>query len=328
MNNLAEVLSSSFPDMNIINSSTYMIEIDQSNCNDTLKLLQKEFNFISLVDISLNKTENLPNDKPLYVVHNDKIPAYTTNLTTDILQSGGYSTNSFKKALNKAILNSKSESLVNDRQLISSGEYYSFFADSTSPNLFFTPDWNNISVTSDADPASYIFSVKFLRGMYKTTGEDLNKQVSFLDLLHEFSKNNSVVGPHSSLIALVNEIQLQTLENLSKNLDRFEDEATTTPQTRRGVPIGLSAPMGSGFGFFDTSILSGLDVSEKSSGGGGFGGGGGMMALSGGGVATNGGGGSSFASTGLSLFVVANVLLIGVGTLVFFVIKLKRLRKK
>ncbi len=57
MNKFIEELNSSFPDMNIINSSTYMIEIDQSNCNDTLKLLQKEFNFISLVDISLNKTE-------------------------------------------------------------------------------------------------------------------------------------------------------------------------------------------------------------------------------------------------------------------------------
>ena len=38
------------------------------------------------------------------------------------------------------------------------------------------------------------------------------------------SSLGSITSPHSSFIALVNETQLQTLENLSKNLDRFRDE--------------------------------------------------------------------------------------------------------
>jgi hypothetical protein len=131
----------------------------------TYDKLDEEYDFVILMTNSdkpaANNSTRIKNDIPLYIVHSEDIPAYTTNITTDILQSGGFTFNNFRKALNKAILDS-SKVEVDNKKLLASGQYLSYYTDSSAPNLYFLPDWNEISATSENEPSSYLYANKFL----------------------------------------------------------------------------------------------------------------------------------------------------------------------
>ncbi|MBN1168442.1 hypothetical protein JXA63_00975 [Candidatus Woesebacteria bacterium] len=298
--------------------------------NSYNKLEKSDYDFVILITDSQqpasNNTTRLNKDVSLYVVHGETIPPYTTNITTDILQSGGSSFDNFTAALNSAIIDAEKVE-VDGKKLVASGEYFSYYTDSGSPNMYNLAGWNEIKTTSTGDLVSYLFASKFLKGLYSTTKANLNTQVAFLDNFNDFSKNNSIVGPHSSLIALVNEFQLNTLESLSENLDRYRDETTPRAETRgQGQTINLtpegimSNPLSGG----GIQMFGSLGIAEKSAPVSDFDSAGTFNLSPSGSLGTT----STPTFSGLALFVIANVVLLGGGVLVFILIHFKNKRRK
>jgi hypothetical protein len=120
------------------------------------------------------------------------------------------------------------------------------------------------------------------------------------------------------------------LENLSKNLDRYRDEATSQAETGGGrsfelrpggISSGPSLPLSDGVNLFGT--LS----PQKSIRSGGFGSAN-SFNLTPGGASAMDGGGPLIPFSGVTLFIATNVILVGGGVLVYLLIRFRKRKSK
>lgn len=258
---------------------------------------------------------SLKKNFPVYIVHEEKIPPYTTKTTAEMMQSDGNTFTNFNDAFNYAILNKLKEN-KDTKEFITPGEFYSYYLPKQN-GLF---DIQNVSLVNFDinDPLLLLFARKYIDVKISRKSGDLNQQIDFLDQITAFAQKNSIVTPYSSFIALVNEQQKSLLESLSLNLDRYKE---TTPPAGGGDrvmnPINIS-PQGSFSPLSDT--LFGTSMMRLDTGGSG----GGSFGAIGAPAAMYGGGGVTSIFSGFSMLVLVNVLILGGGITIFIFLKLKR----
>jgi hypothetical protein len=175
------------------------------------------------------------------------------------------------------------------------------------------------------------------KGIYRValTGKlgDISGDVSILDKLNAFAKNAHIVTVYSSLISLVNAQQLQTLEQLQQQYNRYEDQALRENQQftppvpmfdSPRTPTSLLGPLGNSL--FNVDMiqvdLKGAPEESGTSNFGGFAGNGSIRLDNPSPMYGVSGGGGGLVS-GLPLFLIANALLLVFG-LGFYIVRLLR----
>lgn len=269
----------------------------------------------------LKQTISIKKDFPVYLVHENMVPPYTTTITGELFQGGGNIFTDVADALNAGVVGSMTKN-YGGNELIMPGPTFSYYSD-VSVDQLTGIDWLNIN--SGVDSLSKIIAKKLVDRKIKGQVGALDSQIAFLDTLHKFALANTVVTPYSSLIALVNERQLQNLQQQAQNMDRYKELApSSTPTSRIINPMldGVS-PFG---GMQQLNISPGGQFEGVTGGGGPFGAIAqpGMMALDGGG----GGGGGGLGFSGFSFIILANLIILGGGLTVLIVLKLKKSFKR
>ncbi len=203
----------------------------KSNALTALNTFSQKYDLVLILtgNSAFTQTEILPFAYPtqVYLIHPQLPPAYTMKLASKLLQTGGDATNSLAEALKLYVLNRGLESkygkggyLVND------------YVGATFPVQ--GPD-SLLGVDKNGGAAAALVN----KGIYRTamTGKlgDISGDVSILDKLNAFARDAHIVTVYSSLISLVNAQQLQTLEQLQQQYNRYQDRTlienrtTTTP---------------------------------------------------------------------------------------------------
>ena len=286
---------------------------------NTLSKLKTDYDFAILLTNSqeaLLRSSTVSKGFPIYIIHENVIPAYVTKVAGEIIQSGGFSFTDVRDAINTAVL-VKLNASMDGKNPFSYGNQYSFFTDSSKNELMTAADWQNITIDRN-DPAAVLLAQKYLIEIIRSQKGSLDNQISFIDQTNRFAENNSFVFLYSSFIALVNETQQQTLKNLSENFDRYKD-TTSAPQINL-QPGGQFAPLRSvtlnPFGGGSTSDFGSISNAP-------------MTGI--GTIGMSGGGGGSFTGLGrfssLSLIILANGFILGSGIIILVFSKIHRRRK-
>ena len=261
----------------------------------------------------LKQTTSIKKDFPVYLVHENEIPPYTTTITGELFQGGGNIFTDMTGAFNAGVVGSMAKNHSGGNELIMPGPTFSYYSD-VSVDQLMGVDWLNIN--SGVDSLSKIIAKKLVDRKMKGQPGALDSQIGFLDTLHKFALANTVVTPYSSLIALVNERQLQNLQQQAQNMDRYKELASpATGGTIRNPAIGVSP-----FGMETLDLVPGAQM--RGVGGGMFG------AIAQPGMAAFDGGGGGFGFSGFSLIILANVIILGGGLTIFIFLKIKKSFKR
>jgi hypothetical protein len=133
--------------------------------------------------------------------------------------------------------------------------------------------------------------------------------------LNAYATRNSIVTPYSSMIALVNEQQMQNLKRQAQSYDRYQEQTRNTFNFIEPAPIPLRGG-GLGSTFFGADIQN-LEMAPQSEAIRNF-------ALPGGGFAAQQSSGLGLFSSGLlSVFIIANGFLVSIGVIVFVIKKVR-----
>ncbi len=303
----------------------------KSNALAALNTFSQKYDLVLILtgNAAFAQTEILPFAYPtqVYLVHPQLPPAYTMKLASKLLQTGGDATGSLSEALKLYVLNRAMES-----KYAKGGYLVNDYVGATFP---VQGTDSLLGVDKNGGAAAALVN----KGIYRTslTGKlgDISGDVSILDKLHAFAREAQIVTVYSSLISLVNAQQLQTLEQLQQQYNRYEDRTLIENRTITTPPMELNqmelptTRFGSiGSSLFNVDMIQ-TDLKSVSGGGGNFGG------ISGAGVLSNpsasfgvSGGGMGLGSlvSGLPLFLIANALLLAFG-LGFYIVRLLRHRK-
>lgn len=183
---------------------------------------------------------------PIYIVHADKkIPSYPDDLTMLVLKSHGGVFTDLKEAienlwLEKIISKNSAENTGND----SIQGFPLHFMDITPEGTWFFKPAVLSSITANKfteDPEHILrklASKELIDSMIQTenSGED-SKYNEMLKKIHEIAKEESIVSPFSSMIALVNSWQKEQLKTAENESDAFKatensgDEYLNQPQS-------------------------------------------------------------------------------------------------
>lgn len=264
----------------------------------------------------LKQNISVKKDFPIYIVHEGIIPPYTSGITGELLQGGGGVFENVVDAINAGIVNSVVKKTLDSRELVQAGSIFSYYSDVNLDQLLGV-DWLNISTGQDS--LSKIIAKKLIDRKIDEQDGNLDSQIGFLDTLNKFAQANSVVTPYSSLIALVNERQLQNLQQQAQNMDRYKETASPTTSGPIFNPMMGASPF---------SGMQRLNINPGGSFDGVGGGGIGPLGAPAPGITAFNGGGGEFGFSGFSLLIMINFVILGGGLTVFFILKLKKSFKK
>src|SRR3989344_1435131 len=165
------------------------------------------------------------------------------------------------------------------------------------------------SLTPLTSPLAPLLNQQLFRAYLTSVPTEVSGDITQLDKLHQFAIAANIATPYSSFISLVNEQQLQQLKDQSQFYNRFQDQALRENIAPQPIPLeppmrtfDITAPGGSMFGA--PLKTQNFELGTPS-----------LMADC---------GGSSFLPS-LSLFVIANAVLLAIGLTIYL---LKLLRKK
>jgi hypothetical protein len=240
-------------------------------------------------------------------------------LVSAVLQAGGVVTESFTEGWRWYQLEQAS------REMGDSFYPVSRYLGVTGINL--TEDQIPVPLSTDKTAVAALANSAIFRSGLIGFSKDVSGDVAILDKLNEFSVQTNLVSPYSSLLALVNEQQKETLEQLEQDYNRYQDQQMTQ-QNRAALPPTFE-PASPGLspisGLFDVDLIQ-MNLQPTTME---FGGGGGTTGVT-------GVGGSSYRSiSGLrpssvigmfgGIFVYGGLLLLGFG---YFFVKMLRRHKK
>jgi putative PEP-CTERM system integral membrane protein len=255
---------------------------------------------------------NIGTAYPVYIIHDGNIPPYARDITRPLLQGGGYVYSDFANAFNKAVITAKSAKSSEGRELIATGLNFNYYSE-TNKNEFISAGWDTIS--TGPDPAAKLAAKKISDAKIASQPGNFEAQLDFLDSLNAYATRNSIVTPYSSMIALVNEQQMQNLKRQAQSYDRYQEQTRNTFNFIEPAPIPLRGG-GLGSTFFGADIQN-LEMAPQSEAIRNF-------ALPGGGFAAQQSSGLGLFSSGLlSVFIIANGFLVSIGVIVFVIKKVR-----
>ncbi len=289
----------------------------KSDLLEAIKSFNGQYDFAVIVT---GKTDSLAGKNiapltafPLYLVHSNRtIPSYGGRFTTYLVQNKGLVVDNLEEAINHFVFTKERKNIPDNSLLLTVGSYWSIIL---SPKGSLIPDYFVQSVqdgffTKVDDPLTYLASQAYLKGKVANFKGVIEGNLSFLDNTNSFAGKNNIVTPYSSLIALVNEEQRRELERQAQNYNRYEEDKPVSFN-----PRPILGPM-----FLERGMSTPLDIVNPSMSQMKIGGGGGGMLGS---ISPNTGIG--FASPFLGLFIGLNILLVGLGILLFVILNVKKL---
>ena len=181
----------------------------------------------------------------------------------------------------------------------------------------------------NTDLLASIFNRAYLNQQISQSSGNLNQNLAFLDATNNFAKLANMVTPYSSLLALVNQTQRDWLEQESQSYNRYQDETLQTspqPDWLTDGPI-RSPSLGLGDAFFGMEMREFSSPAPSTGGGGSFGAVSGPSSLS-----LPDSPIQSFRITSIgefipAFFILANLLLLGGGFLVYIIFRLLKRHK-
>jgi hypothetical protein len=199
--------------------------------------------------------DTLPFAFPTRVYYvNSSPPPFTMKLASQINQTGGDIVDSFVAGLRLYQLDRENNYVLNPYLTIT--------------NVGGQPNQIPVPLSADKSALTALTNQALFRSALTRFTKDVSGDVSVLDQLNNFSLKTGLVSPYSSLIALVNEQQQQTLDQLSQDYNRYQDQQLVQPVTPRPVPVVMDElqPIRSGSGIFGN--ITNLAPQMKSIGGG------------------------------------------------------------
>jgi hypothetical protein len=256
-------------------------------------------------------SDALPFAYPTRVFYvNPAAPPFTMKLNSQLLQTGGDTVDTFVDGMRLFLLEKEGSYVLN--------QYLSFTVMPTAVNQV------PVAVAADKSSLTSLTNLAQLSSSLPRFTKDISGDVAILDEINKFAVKANLVSPYSSLIALVNEQQQLTLDQLSQDYNRYQDQQLTqqTQPTPIFSPLNEFQPLKSSSGIFGGLMQP--QLMEMDLGGGGSTGvmTNPMMAPSEARFGVSGGGIMSGVS-GSSLFVMANVILLVFG-LGFYLVRLLR----
>ncbi|MFA6249889.1 MAG: VIT domain-containing protein [Candidatus Shapirobacteria bacterium] len=164
-----------------------------------------------------------------YVWHPDNIPSYNQNVTKWLAENGGGVVDSIEDAINNRIIDNvinRSDG-ANEQDLII-GDFWHLYRPESIGIGETMGNWG-------AKEDNFLGSMAARAELMSSLTYIWNRTVDFnepeiIDTYHAYAEKNQVIFPYSSLIALVNENQLENLKNNSLLDNRYDvDETTISP---------------------------------------------------------------------------------------------------
>lgn len=181
---------------------------------------------VSGQDISFNQLTNFPfsSSTSVYWIGENKIPSLNLEMTSGIWQGGGGSALSFEEAIQSFLLSKTAKEKYGDGALTLSKYWSLQYSSSQSilPDSVFTPQ------SAFAAIANKGLQMKFAQNQNR----EITGDISIMDQLNLMSEKSNIVSPYSSLIALVNEQQIDRLKDNINNYDRYRDTDIITNNPR------------------------------------------------------------------------------------------------
>lgn len=204
-----------------------------SRVNDFSQLgkITEQYDLIVLVtsqDINFAQLKNFPFSKPsvTYWVSEEKLPALNMEMTSGLWQTGGGTSTTIEEAIRSFLIKEKlsekyAENAVNLNRKLSL--QYSGLTDIPADNIFSA----NTALASISNKA-------LLQKFVSQQNKEVIGNINLLDQLDKAARQANLVSPYSSSIALVNQQQIETLERLMKQYNRFQD--TQMIENKPSVP--------------------------------------------------------------------------------------------
>jgi hypothetical protein len=307
-----------------LNAEFDFVNFGESQPFTTLKEFYEDYD-LAIVIIGEKETFDLkdvfPNhlDYPAYIIHaNELIPAYQQEFTTQAIKNNGQVVDSLHQAISHYVVSQQLDASRTFTHL-TTGLYWSLILkqqpdSDTLDKSEAASKWPSIR-TSPGEPFSYLVGQAYLINQVKKFQGNVINDLDFLDKTHAFAEQAHIISPYSSLIALVNQQQMEELKRQSRTERRYEESAMRTGQPIGGPVFDLAPPaaferLG---GIFNPPLILELGPMD----------GRGAPAP---GAAFAGGGGLSIFPLG-SLFIIANIGLFAIGTTVFVIYSLKKRKK-
>ncbi len=260
---------------------------------------------------------------PTYIIHTNEVLAYNSSLAAALWRVDGDVFNSWADAKQQAGVKLTAESSNQNRELLKNDRFFKLELDTS------TAQYNNdlqammaqdtaledeidlkletLLTTDAADPLSYLIAQGYIEQQYQKLDSGMI-ETEDLDMFQELSKQSGIISPYSSYIALDNERQVDDLDQISDDDNRYEDGSSSRPPTGGPFMIQPTTLFDAGsskrVGFTDMMVPQ-AEMAAPMGGGGGLG----MYS------ATNGGGSgiSLGISSYITLFIGANILLVALG---------------
>ena len=233
-------------DQAYLSKTSSMIFFGKSNLTQALRSLAKQGSY-DLIVIATGK-EPLPEDlavttlsdirAPIALIHADGIiPAYNSDLAVKLLSGKGWVADTFTDAVNHhANTNSASAREIGSSYLFV-GPYWSirsskplgFLPEHISSDTFFG-DFS----PADSSPFTSLVGKTYLFYRLSAFGT-IGTQTPIVDAANAFAQKIHFITPYSSLIALVNQQQRDTLDRESGQIGRY-NERPLTPNRDINIP--------------------------------------------------------------------------------------------
>lgn len=234
-----------------------------SRVNDFSQLgkITGDYDLIVLVtsqDIDFTQLKNFPFFKPtmVYWVSEDQLPALNMEMTSGLWQTGGGTSTTIEEAVRSFLIKQElfakyAENAINLNQKLS----LQFSGLSTIPA-------NNVFSANSA--LAMISNKALLQQFVSQQSKEVVGDINLLDQLDQAARQANLVSPYSSLIALVNQQQIETLKRLMEQYNRFQDTQMIENESRINVfwdgPIPQPMPI---FDDFFIEMMPGSPMINK-----------------------------------------------------------------
>ncbi len=204
------------------NFKDLLAPIHFSKVSDFSKLgeIKAQHDLVVLVtsqDIDFSQLKNFPFSKPsmVYWVSEEKLPALNMEMTSGLWQTGGGASTSIESALRNFLIKKTLAEKITDNAL------------NLNQNLSLEYMGLSGNLSSDLFSGSTAFGKIANKGLLKKFVQDQDQEVvgniNQLDQLDLAARQANLVSPYSSLLALVNQQQLASLEREMARYSRFQD---------------------------------------------------------------------------------------------------------
>ncbi len=179
-----------------------------------------DYDLIVLVtsqDIDFAQLKHFPFSKPtmVYWVSDDQLPALNLEMTSGLWQTGGGTSTTIEEALRSFLIKKQLLAKYADKAINLNRKL------SLQVSGMSNVPVNNVFSSESA--LAMISNKALLQQFVSQQNQEVVGDINLLDQLDQAARQAKIVSPYSSLIALVDQQQIETLKRLMEQYNRFQD---------------------------------------------------------------------------------------------------------